>query len=104
MTNTAWLPAGGIVLFVIASAVFFYIGRRLGGRAEVRRQVQAHATAEETSKRIIGEAQREAESVRKSAVLSGKEELIRLREEWEVEVRGRREEVEKEERRIGDKE
>ncbi len=104
MTNTAWFSAAGILLFVIASAVFFYIGRRFGGRTELRRQEQAHATAEETAKRIIGESQREAESVRKAAVLSGKEELIRLREEWEVEVRGRREEVEKEERRVIDRE
>ena len=44
----------------------------------------------------------EAERLRKTAVLSGKEELIRLREEWEVEVRGRREEVEREERRVAD--
>ena len=104
MTNTAWFSAAGILLVVIASAVFFYIGRRFGGRTELRRQEQAHATAEETAKRIIGESQREAESVRKAAVLSGKEELIRLREEWEVEVRGRREEVEKEERRVIDRE
>src|SRR6267143_1544887 len=104
MTNTAWFSAAGIVLFVIASAAFLYIGRKIGGHAELRRQEQAHATAEETSKRILGEAQREAESLRKSAVLSGKEELIRLREEWEVEVRGRREEVEREERRVIDRE
>ena len=104
MTNTAWFSAAGMVLFVIASAVFLYIGRRIGGRTELRRQEQAHATAEETSKRIVGEAEREAESLRKSAVLTGKEELIRLREEWEVEVRGRREEVEREERRVIDRE
>jgi ribonuclease Y len=104
MTNTAWFSAAGIVLFVIASAVFFYIGRRIGRSAELRRQEQAHATAEQTVKRLVGEAEREAESLRKSAVLSGKEELIRLREEWEVEVRGRREEVEKEERRVIERE
>ncbi|MGH7490722.1 MAG: Rnase Y domain-containing protein, partial [bacterium] len=104
MTNTAWIPAAGIILFLFASAVFFYIGRRIGGRAELRRQEQAHATAEETSKRIVGEAEREAESLRKTAVLSGKEELIRLREEWELEVRGRREEIEREERRVTDRE
>ena len=104
MTNTAWFSAAGILLFVIASAVFFYIGRRIGGRTELRRQAQAHATAEESAKRIVGDAEREAESLRKSAVLSGKEELIRLREEWEVEVRGRREEVEREERRVIDRE
>src|SRR3954468_3579194 len=104
MITTAWLPAAGILLFVLASAVFFVIGRKVGGRTELRRQEQAHATAEETSKRIVGEAQREAESLRKAAVLSGKEELIRLREGWEVEVRGRREEVEREERRVSDRE
>jgi ribonuclease Y len=103
MTNTAWLLAAGIALFVIASAIFFFIGRRLGGRAELRRQRQAQTTAEETSKRIVSDAEREAESLRKTAVLSGKEELIRLREEWEVEVRGRREEVEREERRVSER-
>jgi ribonuclease Y len=103
MTNTAWISAAGIVLFVIASAVLYIIGRRLGGRAELRRQQQAHATAEETAKRLLAEAEREAESLRKNAVLTGKEELIRLREEWELEVRSRREEVEREERRVTDR-
>ena len=104
MTNTAWILAAGIALFVIASAVLFFIGRKLGGRGELRRQQQARTTAEETSKRLVSEAEREAESLRKTAVLTGKEELIRLREEWEVEVRGRREEVEREERRVSDRE
>src|SRR2546423_14833005 len=104
MTTTAWLAAAGILLFVIAGAVFFFIGRKLGARAELRRQQQARATAEETAKRIIGEAERDAESLRKTAVLTGKEELIKLREEWEVEVRGRREEVEREERKVEDRE
>jgi len=104
MTNTASLAAAGILLFLIAGAVFFFLGRKLGRSAELKRQQAAQATAEESAKRIIGEAQREAESVRKTAVLSGKEELIKLREEWEVEVRGRREEVEREERRVDDRE
>jgi ribonuclease Y len=104
MTNTALLAAAGILLFAIAGAVFFVLGRKLGRNAELRRQQAAQATAEETAKRITGEAQREAESLRKTAVLSGKEELIKLREEWEVEVRGRREEIEREERRVDDKE
>ncbi|HMG11651.1 MAG TPA: Rnase Y domain-containing protein, partial [Gemmatimonadaceae bacterium] len=104
MTSTAWLAAAGILLFAIAGAVFFFIGRKLGRTAELARQQQARATAEETAKRILGEAEREAESLRKTGVLSGKEELMKLREEWEVEVRSRREEVEREERKVEDKE
>jgi ribonuclease Y len=104
MTSTAWLAAAGILLFAIAGAVFFFIGRKLGRTAELARQQQARATAEETAKRILGDAEREAESLRKTGVLSGKEELMKLREEWEVEVRSRREEVEREERKVEDKE
>ena len=104
MTTTAWLAAAGTLLFIVAGAVFFVIGSRIGRRNELRRQQQAQATAEETAKRIVGEAGREAESLRKAAVLSGKEELIKVREEWEAEIRGRREEVEREERRVDDRE
>src|SRR5256885_11044650 len=104
MTTTAWIAAAGILLFLVAGAVFFFIGSRVGRRSGLRRQQQARATAEETSKRILGEAEREAESLRKTAVLSGKEELIKVREEWEADIRGRREEVEREERRVDDRE
>jgi ribonuclease Y len=104
MTTTAWFAAAGILLFIVAGAVFFFIGSRIGRGNELRRQQQAKATAEETAKRIVTEAEREAESLRKAAVLSGKEELIKVREEWEAEIRGRREEVEREERRVDDRE
>ena len=98
MTNSAWIAAAGIALVAVASVVFLYLGVRLGARREVTRQQASKATAEETARRITSEAEREAESLRKTALLSGKEELIRLREEWESEARGRREEIEKEER------
>ena len=104
MTTTAWFAAAGTLLFIVAGAVFFFIGSRIGRRGELRRQQQAKATAEETAKRIVGEAERESESLRKAAVLSGKEELIKLREAWESEVRRRREEIEREERRVDDRE
>jgi ribonuclease Y len=95
-------------VFVIASPAFFFIGRNAGRAAgadsERKRQLEAKATAEETSKRILTDAEREAENLRKSAVVSGKEELIKLRENFESEIRGRREEVEKEERRLSERE
>src|SRR6267378_72707 len=81
MTNTAWFSAAGIVLFVIASAAFLYIGRRIGGHAELRRQEQAHATAEETSKRIVGEVEREERRViDREGQLNRKYDLLEQRE------------------------
>ena len=103
MDPTALSAALG-VLVVIASAAFFFFGRRNGQSAERAAQSIAKSTAEQTAKRIVGEAEREAESLKKSALISGKEELIKLRENWEVEARRRREEVEREEKRVQDRE
>ncbi|MBA3889378.1 MAG: ribonuclease Y [Gemmatimonadaceae bacterium] len=103
MNTTALLAALG-VLVVALPAVFFILGRRTGGATELRRQAEAKATAEETSRRILGEAERESETLRKSAVVAGKEELIRLRETFERDTRERRSEIEKEERRVGERE
>jgi ribonuclease Y len=92
------------VLILVASPAFFVLGQKRGVTAERARQAAAKATAEESAKRIIGEAERESENLRKSAVVSGKEELIKLRENFELEVRGRREEVERDERRVSERE
>ena len=102
--NVTALSAALGVLVVVASVAFFFIGRRTGQSAERAAQSAAKATADQTAKRIVGEAEREAESLKKSALISGKEELIRLRENWEVEARRRREEVEREEKRVQDRE
>jgi ribonucrease Y len=102
MNVTVLYAALGVL--VVALPAFFIAGRKTGAAAEQKRQAQAKATAEETSKRIISEAERESENLRKSAVVTGKEELIKLRESFETEIRGRRSEVEKEEKRLGERE
>src|SRR4051812_21680614 len=91
-------------VLVIALPAVFISAKKAGARGELERQAAAKATAEESAKRIVGDAEREAENMRKSAVVSGKEELIKHRENFEVEVRGRREEVEREERRLSERE
>ncbi len=103
MDQTTLVAALGALLLA-ASAAFFLFGRAAGRKTTLNEQALAKATAEDTSKRILGEAEREAESLRKNAVLSGKEELIKARETWELEARHRREEVEREERRVQDRE
>jgi ribonuclease Y len=102
MNSTALMAALGIL--VLALPAFFIAGRRLGVTSERRRQIQAKAGAEETAKRIVTEAEREAETLRKSAVVAGKEELIKLRESFDTEVRGRRGEVERDEKRLVERE
>src|SRR4051812_1260794 len=101
MDATAIIAAVGV--FVLASPAFFMLGRRTGATAELRRQAAAKATAEETAQKIISEAERESVTLRKSAIVSGKEETIRLREAFEAETRSRREEIEREERRLVDR-
>jgi ribonuclease Y len=91
-------------VFIVASPAFFFLGRKIGRSAERERQTAAKATAEETSRRILAEAEREAENLKKSALVSGKEELIKLRENFELDVRGRRTEIEREERRLSERE
>jgi ribonucrease Y len=103
MTVTATTAALGVLL-VIASAVFFFLGRRAGRSIELRRQQTAKATGDETARRIIGDAERDADSLRKTAVLAGKEELMKAREEWEREARRRREEIEREDKRVQERE
>jgi ribonuclease Y len=102
MNVIAIIAALGV--FIVASPAFFFLGRKIGSGTERERQAAAKATAEETSKRIIGEAEREAENLKKSALVSGKEELIKLRENFELDVRGRRTEIEREERRLSERE
>ena len=102
MDATAIVAALGA--FIVAAAAFFFIGRSVGRNAELQRQAAAKATAEESAKRIVGEAEREAETLRKGAVVAGKEEIIKLRENFESEIRSRREEVEREERRLDERE
>jgi ribonuclease Y len=103
MNQTILVAALGVLVVVAAAAAFFF-GRAQGRAATITEQRRAKATAEETASRIVGDAERESESLRKNAVLSGKEELIKARESWETEARHRREEVEREERRVQDRE
>jgi ribonuclease Y len=102
MDVSTLIAALGVLL--IAGPAFFVLGRRVGATAQVRHQVAAKATAEETARRLLSEAEREAETLRKGAVVAGKEEVIRLREAFEGEARSRRDEIEREERRLADRE
>ncbi len=100
------IPVAALVgaLGAVVAVLAFIFGRRAGIASERDHQQRARSTAEDTSRRLLDEATREADTIRKSAVVAGKEELIQFREDFEVEVRGRRAELEREERRMQDRE
>ena len=89
---------------VIAAVIAFVQGRKAGRQIEIAEQQRAKATAEETATRIVDEARRESDTIRKAAVVAGKEEVLQLRESHEVEVRQRRSEIEREEKRVLERE
>ncbi|WP_396213996.1 ribonuclease Y [Gemmatimonas sp.] len=91
-------------LGVIAAVIAFVLGRKSGRAIEVSAQHRAKATAEETAARILDDARREAENIRKGAVVAGKEEVLQLRESHEADVRKRRVDIEREEKRVVDRE
>ncbi|MDR0914158.1 MAG: ribonuclease Y [Oscillospiraceae bacterium] len=61
-------------------------------------------SAEEQAKRIISDAMKSAEARKKEAILEGKDEVHRLRNESEKEMQERRKEVQRQERRLQQKE
>jgi ribonucrease Y len=93
-----WLPAA-LGLAVVAGAVSLFMGRRMErNRAEAEGRSGA-----QLAERHLAEARRAAETERTQLILTGKEELIRAREAWEQETAGRREEIERVERRLDER-
>ena len=77
-----------------------YVGR---GLIEQSRQKRAEAAAEDEASRILARAQEEADNLRTSKVLEGKEEVLRLRESWEQEEQRHREDAERSEQRLAER-
>ena len=89
---------------VLAAPIGWVLGKKSGRAAEEAARRAAGEAAEQVAKKIIAEAERDADGARKQAVLSGKEEVMKVREAWEQEARKRREEIEREEKRVGERE
>jgi len=89
---------------IAAGAIMWLVGRRQGAAMERDSRNAARESAEQLSKRILAEAERDADGLKKQAVLAGKEDVMKAREEWEAEARHRRGEIEFEEKRLLDRE
>ena len=91
-------------LGLIAAVVAFVVGRQSWRKVETTEQQRALVVAEEGAARLLDEAKREAETRQRAAVVAGKEEVLRLRESHEQDVRQRRLELEREEKRVLERE
>lgn len=87
------LPLAALVI----GAFLGYIYRRSVAEAKVGR-------AEDSVKRLVSDAQKKAEAVKKETVLEAKEEIHILRSEFEKESKDRRSEIQRIERRISQRE
>ncbi len=104
MLSAAMITVITGVAGLAATVTMYVVGRKQGQSAERDTRNAARESAEQMSKRILSDADRDAEALRKQAVLAGKEEVMKSREEWEAEARHRRGEIEIEEKRLMDRE
>lgn len=81
------------------AAVLAVTGFLLGRGRERARQKREREAARDEASRIRKRSLEEAENIRETALLQGKEEVFGLREAWEKEEDRRREEIERLERR-----
>lgn len=98
----AWIisPFIGIIIGIVALALGLLVGyifRKTVGEKEI-------GSAEQKAKNIILDAENKSETIKKEITIEAKEEAHRLRSEVEREVRERRAEVTKSERRLIQKE
>jgi len=81
------------------AAVLAVSGFLLGRGIEKTRQRREREAAKDEASQILKRAREEADTLRESTLLQGKEEVFGLREDWDKEEDRRREEVERLERR-----
>ena len=96
-----WLA---IVLIIVAIVASLAVGVYLGIQRRKQVAEKAIGSAETEANRIVSEAIKSAEAMKKEFLLEGKDELHRLRNENEKEISDRRKEVQRQERRIQQKE
>ncbi|QCX34754.1 ribonuclease Y [Caloramator sp. E03] len=90
MSFFVYIISGGVS--IIAFIAGYYVRKNI---AEGKIQ-----SAEELAKKIVSEAEKEAESKKKEAIIEAKEEVHKLRTEFEKEIRERRSELQRMERRV----
>jgi ribonucrease Y len=87
----------GLVLGLIAGAVAGYLIRKTMAEKQV-------GSAEARARTLLGEAERNAEAAKREALVEAKDEVYRMRQEAEAEIKSRRAEIDKKEDRLAQRE
>jgi ribonuclease Y len=93
-----------MIYAIIAAVVGIIVGAVVGFAYRKNVAEKEIGSAEEEAKRIINEAIKSAESKKREAIVEAKEEILRNRNEADREIKERRSEVQKTERRLVQKE
>ncbi len=91
---------GAIIGLVVGGAASYFIGVSV----YKRQSEQQLDSAQSRARRVLEDAEREADAKRKEAVVEAKEEILRARNESERELKERRAEIQRNERRLQQKE
>ena len=97
-------PIVVVVLVLVAAAITGAICFYLGGENRKRTAEAKLGSAEEEAKRIVNDAIKSAEQKRKETIIEAKDEAFRLKSEADKEIKDRRAEVSRQERRMDQKE
>jgi ribonuclease Y len=89
----------------LAGAVLAGVGAYLlGRRAERRDAERAGRSAVQQAERLLADARRDADAARTETLLRTKEEILSLRESWEAEAKPRRDELDRHQQRLEERE
>ena len=92
-----WAIALTAVVALVLGAVFGYIYRKNAIEKKI-------GQSEETARTLIEDAAHKAEERKKELLLEAKEEAIKLKQDLDKEIRDRRNEVSRQERRVNQRE
>lgn len=95
---------GYVLCFLLGGIILGVVGFFLGGSYRKKIAEKEIGSAEEEAKRIVADAEKNAQSKKKEALIEAKDEIFKLRQESEREIKERRSEVGRQERRIQQKE
>ncbi len=104
MPTTGWIILAGVAGLLVGGIIAWIIAFKRGVESRKRTAEALIGSAEQESERIVKEAMLEAEAKKKEALLEAKDEVHRLRNDVDHELKERRKDMQRQENRLQQKE